>query len=77
MTSAASKPEMVARLGVLLTESPECFLSRRLLAECRTFVRGASGSTGAANGSHDDLVIAMAIAQAVRAEVLAGAYWGR
>lgn len=70
LTSAASKPEMVARLGVLLRETPERFMSRRLLAECRTFVADERGRTAAAAGSHDDLVMAMAIAQAVRAEPL-------
>jgi hypothetical protein len=70
LTSSASKPEMNARLGVLLVERPEMFASKRLLAECRTFVSGEHGRTGAANGAHDDLVMAMAIAQAVRAEKL-------
>jgi hypothetical protein len=71
LTSAASKPEMVARLGVLLRETPERFMSRRLLAECRTFVADERGRAAAAAGSHDDLVMAMAIAQAVRAETVA------
>lgn len=70
LTSAASKPEMVARLGVLLRETPERFMSRRLLAECRTFVADERGRAAAAAGSHDDTVMAMAIAQAVRAEML-------
>jgi hypothetical protein len=67
-TSAGNKPGMIGRLGALLVESPEMFLSRRLLGECRTFVTLAGGATGAANGAHDDCVMAMAIAQAVRAE---------
>jgi hypothetical protein len=71
LTSAASKPEMVARLGVLLSETPERFMSRRLLAECRTFIADERGRAAAAAGSHDDLVMAMAIAQAVRAETIA------
>jgi hypothetical protein len=71
LTSAASKPEIVARLGVLLTETPERFMSRRLLAECRTFVADERGRAAAAAGSHDDLVMAMAIGQAVRAETIA------
>src|SRR6185437_15562343 len=70
LTSAASKPEIVARMGVLLSETPERFMSRRLLAECRTFVADERGRTAAAAGSHDDLVMAMAIAHAVRAEML-------
>lgn len=68
LTSAGSKPGMVSRMGVLLEERPELFHSKRLLEECRTFVTGASGRMGAANGSHDDCLMAMAIAQAVRAE---------
>ncbi len=70
LTTAASKPEMVARLGMLLEETPEMFLSRRLLAECRTFVAGERGRSGAAGGSHDDLVMSMGVAHAVRAERL-------
>jgi hypothetical protein len=69
LTTAASKPEMVARLGTLLSERPKMFLSKRLLGECRTYVAGERGKSGAAAGAHDDLVMAMAVAQAVRAEV--------
>jgi hypothetical protein len=69
LTTAVSKPEMVARIGTLLTERPEIFRSRRLLGECRTFVSGERGKSGAAAGAHDDLVMAMAVAQAVRVEV--------
>jgi hypothetical protein len=70
LTTAASKPEMVARLRVLLSETPQRFMSTRLLAECRTFVADERGRTAAAAGAHDDLVMAMAIAQSVRAELL-------
>lgn len=70
LTTSASKPEMVSGLGALLVQRPQMFQSRRLLAECRTFVRGENGRAGAANGAHDDLVMAMAIALAVRAENL-------
>jgi hypothetical protein len=68
LTTAGSKPAMVSRIGALLAESPEMFQSRRLLVECRTFVTMAGGRTGAANGAHDDCLMAMAIAHAVRAE---------
>jgi hypothetical protein len=40
-----------------------------LLEECRTFVRRENGTAGAAAGAHDDCIIAMAIALAVREEV--------
>ena len=72
LTTAVSKPQMTARMGSLLEQGPEIFRSKRLLSECRTFVGGERGKTGAANGAHDDLVMAMAVAQAVRAEMLMG-----
>jgi hypothetical protein len=72
LTTAASKPEMVSGLGALLVERPQMFLSRRLLAECRTFVRGNYGRSGAANGAHDDLVMSIALAHAVRMEMAGG-----
>jgi hypothetical protein len=59
---------MISRLGALLAEQPELFHSRRLLAECRSFISMANGRLGAASGAHDDCLMAMAIAQAVRAE---------
>jgi len=60
---------MISRMGALLVESPWMFSSKRLLGECRTFVAMEGGATGAANGAHDDCVMAMAVAQAVRAEM--------
>jgi hypothetical protein len=70
LTTVANKPVIIARLGVLLARSPQIFASRRLLEECRTFVSMTNGRTGAASGAHDDCVMAMAIAQAARAEIL-------
>ena len=70
LTTAGSKPGMVSRMGALLVESPWMFFSRRMLGECRTFVMTGGGKTGAANGAHDDCLMAMAIGQAVRAELL-------
>jgi hypothetical protein len=70
LTTAGSKPGMVSRMGALLVESPGMFFSRRLLGECRTFVAMAGGRTGAVNGAHDDCLMAMAIGQTVRAELM-------
>jgi hypothetical protein len=70
LTTAGSKPGMVSRMGALLVESPGMFFSKRLLSECRTFVSMVGGRTGAANGAHDDCLMAMAIGQAVRAELM-------
>jgi hypothetical protein len=70
LTTAGNKPRMIGHLGALLVQSPEIFASARLLEECRTFINWPNGRTGAAPGSHDDCLMAMAIAQSVRAELL-------
>jgi hypothetical protein len=66
LTSAVSRPAMIENLASVLIEEPRRFRSPRLLNECRTFVRYADGNTGAAPGTHDDCVMALAIAWAVR-----------
>jgi hypothetical protein len=72
LTTSVSRPAVLSRLGAALVEAPECFLSRRLLGECRTFTRLRNGQTGARAGTHDDRVMAMAIGLAARAELLEG-----
>jgi len=66
LTTSLSKAEMVARMSMSLSHSAESFMSRRLLAECRTFVSGENGRASATSGAHDDLVMSMAMAQMVR-----------
>ncbi len=68
LTTAGSKPGMVSRMGALLVESAWMFYSKRLLEECRTYVALEGGRTGAVSGAHDDCLMAMAVAQAVRAD---------
>lgn len=68
LTTAASRPAMIENMAAVLIEKPQLFHSPRLLDECRTFVRQPEGSARAAEGSHDDCVMAMAIALAVRQE---------
>jgi len=68
LTTAGSKPGMVSRMGALLVESSWMFFSKRMLEECRTYVTFEGGRTGAVSGAHDDCLMAMAVAQAVRAE---------
>jgi len=70
LTSSMSRPAALGRLDAGLVEQPEQFQSRRLLAECRSFVRRSDGKTGARAGMHDDLVMAMAIGLGARAELL-------
>ena len=66
LTSAVTRPAMIENFVAILTSAPHLFHSPRLLGECRTFVRRPDGSTAASSGSHDDLVLAMAIALAGR-----------
>ncbi len=66
LTSAVTRPAMIENLAAMLIEKPELFHSSRLLGEMRTFVRRADGQGAAAEGAHDDCVMAMAIAMAVR-----------
>ena len=69
LTSAVTRPRMIEHFAALLSSAPQLFSSPRLLAECRTFVRHADGTAAAARGAHDDCVLAMAIALAVRQEL--------
>lgn len=71
LTSPVTRPQMLGRLDAALAQTPEIFQSERLLLECRSFVRHANGRTEAQAGEHDDCVVAMAIALAVRDERLA------
>ncbi len=71
LTSSYSKPLAIGKLEAALVARPELFQSRALLGECRSFVRLSNGGMGAKPGTHDDRVMAMAIALAARAEILA------
>lgn len=66
LTSAVTRPAMIENLAAVLATEPGLFHSPRLINEFRTFVRQLDGSSGAAVGSHDDCVMAMAIAWGVR-----------
>jgi hypothetical protein len=72
LTTSMSRPSALGRLDAGLVERPECFQSRRLLAECRSFVRRPDGGSGARPGAHDDRVMAMAIGLAARVELAEG-----
>jgi hypothetical protein len=61
-----SRPRVLREVERLLGEGADSVMSSRLLREMKTFVRDARGRTGAAEGQHDDLVMAMGIALAVR-----------
>ena len=68
LTTSMTRPTMIEALGAAIVEAPGMISSARLLSECRTFVRQGDGRTEAAVGSHDDCVMAMGMALAVRGE---------
>jgi hypothetical protein len=72
LTTSLSRPAILGKLDVAFVEEPARFMSKRLLSECRSFVRLPDGRTGAKAGAHDDRVMAMAIGLAARAELLTG-----
>jgi len=74
LTSAATRPRALEAFAAVLAIQPEVFSSERLMRECLTFVRRRDGTGGAAPGAHDDCLMAMAIALAVRGEVLSGVF---
>ncbi|HEY3991198.1 MAG TPA: terminase [Acidobacteriaceae bacterium] len=67
LTTVLSRPRVLEQMEQLLGEGAESLMSARLLREMKTFVRDVRGRTGAAEGQHDDLVMAMGIGLAVRA----------
>jgi hypothetical protein len=70
LTTSVSRPAVLGKLDAALVEEPQRFMSRKLLGECRSFVRLANGNCGARAGTHDDRVMAMAIGLAARAALL-------
>lgn len=69
LTSTTHRSRMLGALAATLVETPGIFFSKRLLQECRSFVRHRDGKIGASAGAHDDCVMAMAIGLCVREEM--------
>jgi len=65
-TTVVTRPRMLETLAAVVQSKPELFASRRLLEECKTFVRHTDGRAAAASGTHDDAVMAMAVALGAR-----------
>ncbi len=72
LTDVSSRTRMLSEFSALFSREPALIVSERLLLECRSFVTDEHGRAAAARGAHDDLVMSMAIAQAVRSRSLAG-----
>jgi hypothetical protein len=75
LTSALSRPAMIENLAEIIVTMPMLLHSRRLLNECRTFIRHPDGGSSAAPGAHDDCVMALAIALAARKKVSGDPRW--
>lgn len=56
-----TRPVMLSMLRTIVRERPELILDKVLLSEMATFVKNDKGKPVAANGYHDDMVMARAI----------------
>ena len=61
-TTSLTRPVAIAHLVELMRSSPHLVCDGETLEEMLTFVRNENGRPEAQNGSHDDLVMALAIA---------------
>ena len=67
-TSPATRPQMLAELHTVMEEAPQVIQSRWTLGEMIVFVYDKNRKPQAAEGQHDDLVIAAAIAHTARTQ---------
>lgn len=68
MTSPKTRPVILAGLHTVMEEAPELVVGFETLGEMLTFVYGPGRKPQAADGQHDDLVLAAAIAYAARSQ---------
>ena len=74
VTSPKTRPAILAELHTIMDEAPELVVSFETLGEMLTFVHGKNRRPEAAAGEHDDLVMAAAIAHAIRGQQRYTAY---
>lgn len=68
VTSPKTRPMILAGLHTVMEEAPELVVSFETLGEMLTFVYGKDRKPQAADGEHDDLVMATAIAYQARSQ---------
>ena len=68
LTSSKTRPVILAGLHTVMEEAPELVVSFQTLGEMLTFVYGKDRKPQAAEGEHDDLVLAAAIAHSIRGQ---------
>lgn len=61
-TNSKTRPLMIDYMASLIREHQAILHSENLISECMSFVKNSKGRYGAAEGAHDDLVMASAIA---------------
>jgi hypothetical protein len=69
LTTSANRSAMIGNLNAQIIGQSDRLMSKKLLMECRSFIRLRDGSTGARGGTHDDRVMAMAIGLAAQMEL--------
>ena len=65
-TAKDTRPKAISELTIAFRENPESIVDKHTLNEMLTFVRNERGKAEAQSGCHDDLVMALAIAEYVR-----------
>ena len=68
VTSPKTRPVMLAELHTVMEEAPELVVSFETLGEMLTFVYDRNRKPQAADGEHDDLVMAAAITYSIRGQ---------
>lgn len=66
MTTSSNRPMIISHLVAVMRERLYLETDRETLKELSSFIRHPGGKYAAANGSHDDLVMASAIAHHIR-----------
>ena len=65
-TDSKTRPVIISNLKEIFEASPELVLDEDTLAEMLVFIKNEAGRAQAAEGEHDDLVMALAIAHGIR-----------
>lgn len=67
-TTSATRPIIISNLVAIMRDSLELETNKETLKELSTFIKHPNGKSAAASGSHDDLVMASAIAHQIGRE---------
>ena len=71
-TTSLTRPLIISELVKLVRENVEIMNDKETLEEMLTFVRNEKGRPEAQQGSHDDLIMGLAIAHYIREQVMFG-----